>query len=679
MGAVFARVGVIGMTIGAVLLLASVGAAATRPPLTLYVSVLGNDAWSGRLGTPGGERTDGPFASLERARDEIRRLKREAGLPKGGVTVVVCDHLHELAGTFSLGPEDSGAPGSPIVYRGAAGTQARLSGGKVATEWQAVTDPAVLGRLPPAARGHVLQADLPAAGVTSFGEVKNGGLELFFQDRPMTLARWPNEGFAKIAAVVGGKPIDVRGTVGDEMGQFVYEGERPSRWAGENDPWVHGYWFWDWADERESVAAIDAARHIVSLKPPYHTYGYRKGQWYYGFNLLSELDRPGEWYLDRETGLLYFWPPAPVKQGRPTVSVAQTLVALHDASYVTLRGFTLEAARGTAVTIEGGAHDTISDCTIRNVGSYAVRVSGGERHTVARCEIYQTGDGGIILEGGDRGTLTPAGHRAQDNHLHHYARWNRMYQPAIRLAGVGNRAAHNLIHDAPHQAVDFSGNDHMIEFNEIYGVCTESNDAGAIYAGRDWTWRGNVIRHNYLHDIQGFQGGGCMGVYLDDMLCGTAIVGNVFWRVTAAAFIGGGRDNRIENNVFVDCEPAVHVDARALNWAAYHVGTTMTERLHEVPYSQPPWSTRYPQLVNILADEPAAPKGNVIARNICVRGRWDDIEDAARPLVLLSDNLVGQDPHFMDPGRGDFRLLADSPAYELGFVPIPTERIGPGK
>jgi hypothetical protein len=359
------------------------------------------------------------------------------------------------------------------------------------------------------------------------------------------------------------------------------------------------------------------------------------------------------------------------------VSVAPTLVALHGVSYVTMRGFTVEAARGTAITVDGGAHDTISDCTIRNVGGYAVRVAGGEHHTVARCDIYQTGDGGIILEGGDRKTLTPAGHCAEDNHIHHYGRWNRMYQPAIRLSGVGNRAAHNLIHDAPHQAVDFSGNDHVIEFNEIYAVCTESNDAGATYAGRDWTWRGNVIRYNYFHDIRGFQDQGCVGVYLDDMLCGTMIIGNIFYRVTAAAFIGGGRDNVIENNVFVDCDPAVHVDARAMNWAAYHVGTTMTERLLEMPYAQPPWSTRYPQLVDILRDQPAAPKGNVIARNICVGGRWEDIEEEARPLVLFKDNLLDQDPRFVDAAHGNFELRADSPAFKLGFVRIPVEKIGP--
>lgn len=206
-----------------------------------------------------------------------------------------------------------------------------------------------------------------------------------------------------------------------------------------------------------------------------------------------------------------------------------------------------------------------------------------------------------------------------------------MYRPAIALNGVGNKARHNFIHDAPHQAIAFSGNDHLIEFNRIERVCLESNDAGAIYSGRDWTWRGTIIRFNLFRDIVGFQNKGCMGVYLDDMLCGTTVFGNIFVNVTRAAFIGGGRDNIVENNVFVDCEPAVHVDARAMGWASYNVETTMKERLMAVPYKQPPWSEKYPQLVNILEDEPAAPKGNIVRRNICVGGRWLNIEEKAKP------------------------------------------------
>ena len=176
------------------------------------------------------------------------------------------------------------------------------------------------------------------------------------------------------------------------------------------------------------------------------------------------------------------------------------------------------------------------------------------------------------------------------------------------LGGVGNRITHNLMHDAPHMAIAFGGNDHVIEFNEIHSVVYESNDAGVMYAGYNPTMRGHQIRYNYLHHIYGHQSRGCVGVYLDDMFCSANIFGNVFYQVPRAAFIGGGRDSTIENNIFVDCKPAVHVDARALGWAAAGV-ETLRKRLKEMPYEQEPWRSRFPQLLRYLDDEPAVPKG----------------------------------------------------------------------
>jgi len=642
---------------------------------TLYVAVTGDDT------NPGTQ--DRPFATIERARDEIRKLKTAGSLPPGGVTVEVAGGAYELKQPLGLTAQDSGAPDAPVVYRARDRQPVRLVGGRVVTGWRPVQDAAVLARLTPEGRDRVVQADLRALGITDFGQMSGGfgqqggpGLELFFQDRPMTLARWPNEGFIKIVDIRGPTPVDVRGTKGCAEGIFVYDGDRPNRWVGEPDAWVLGYWFWDWAEQRHKIAALDPATRTLTVAKPYHGYGYRKGQWFYGFNILAELDAPGEWYLDRQSGLLYFWPPAEIARGQAVVSVLPTLLTLSDTSYVTFRGFTFEAARGTAITIRGGEQNRLVGCTLRNLGSWAVQVSGGQRHTVVGCDVYATGDGAINLDGGDRRTLKPAGHVAENNYLHDWSRWNRMYRPALMLTGVGQRAAHNLIAHSPHTAIGFGGNDHLIEFNEIHDVCTESNDAGAIYAGRNWTMRGTVIRHNYLHHIQGFEGRGCVGVYLDDQFSGTEVLGNVFHKVSRAAMIGGGRDCTIANNIFVDCVPATHVDARGLGWAASGFDG-LKKGLQEVPCTDPPWSTRYPPLVRILDDEPMAPKGNVIARNVCVGGRWGDFEGKAKPLVTFQDNLLDQDPKFVDAEHQNFQLQDDSPALRLGFQRIPLDKIGP--
>ncbi|MDZ7619210.1 MAG: right-handed parallel beta-helix repeat-containing protein, partial [Patescibacteria group bacterium] len=536
----------------------------------LYVATDGNDNWSGTLAEPRAD--DGPFATLQRARDAIRKMKADGGLPDGGVEVRVRGGRYPLADSLEFTSGDSGTPEARVTYRTAPGEEVRLSGGVVLNNAAPVTDQAVLDRLDESVRGKAYQADLKSLGIVDLGEVAASGkrLELFFNDLPMRVSRWPNDGFVSIVDVLAETPVDVRGTKGDRSGKIVYEGDRPNRWGVETDLWLHGYWFWDWAEQRMKVQAIDTGEKVIALAPPHHGYGYRKNQWYYAFNALCEIDEPGEWYLQRTTGVLYFYPPGPMDQARVEVSVTPVLVTMNDVSHVTLRGFIMEGARNHGMTISGGTAVRVAACTFRNLGEWAVRVSGGTDHGVVGCDVYQTGAGGIALSGGDRKSLTPAGHFALNNHIYEISRFTRVYQPGITLQGVGNRAAHNLIHNAPHMAMGFGGNDHVIEFNEIHSVSYESNDAGAIYTGRDWTMRGNVIRHNYLHHISGFRNKGCVGVYLDDMFSSADIIGNVFHKVTRAAMIGGGRDCRVENNIFVDCTPAVHVDARALGWAHGH-------------------------------------------------------------------------------------------------------------
>lgn len=89
------------------------------------------------------------------------------------------------------------------------------------------------------------------------------------------------------------------------------------------------------------------------------------------------------------------------------------------------------------------------------------------------------------LVGGDRARLIPAGHRPENNHVHHYGQLHRTYRPAVEIQGVGCRAAHNHIHDAPHNGILLGGNDPEIEFNHIHHVCQETGDVWAFYMGRD--------------------------------------------------------------------------------------------------------------------------------------------------------------------------------------------------
>jgi homoserine acetyltransferase len=672
-------------------------------PLDLYVAPTGNDAWSGHLAEANAAKTDGPLASLEKARDRIREARRAGKLDNQGATVWIRGGTYARRTTFELTAPDSGTASSPVTYRACRDESVRITGGAEVPEWKPVTDATVLNRFDPEARSHVLQADLRAQGITDFGvltrrsfgsRAQKGALELFFQDQPMTLARWPNQGWA----IIAGTPA------GQNGGRFTYSGDRPKRWTTAADLWVHGYWTYDWADSWEKVRAIDTEKREILTEPPHGVYGYTPGKRYFALNLLEELDAPGEWYLDRQSGLLYFWPPAPISAGHPAVSLLETpLVELTDASFVTLRGLIFECARSSGVEVRGGESNLVAGCVFRDLGAHAISIGEGgpvgrrngrrpgsalpaATHSgVVGCDIYAVGEGGIILDGGDRQTLTPAGNFAINNDIHDYSRCAFTYHPAVSLDGVGNRVAHNRIHDAPHNAILFGGNDHVIEYNDVRRVCLETGDAGAFYTGRNLTTRGTIIRYNSFHDISrsveakaGFVD--VMSVYLDDCACGTTVYGNVFYRGGRAVMIGGGRDNTVENNIFVDCNPAIHVDGRGEGWMkqAFHAtNDTIQTTLRAVPYNQPPYSTRYPHLASILEDEPGLPKYNRILRNICVGTNWIDWLDGLNETkVEVTDNLTAGDPGFVDRAKADFRLRPDSPALKLGFKPLPLEQIG---
>jgi hypothetical protein len=658
-----------------------------------HVSETGDDGWSGSLPQPSPDGRDGPFATLERARDAVRAAKAARGAPRRALVVEVSAGTYQLTKPLALTAADSGTESAPVIYRGAKGAEVRLMGGRILSGFAPVTDRQVLDRLDPAARGKVLQTNLREQGIADLGGIAGTGcnrgqpgLELFFRGRRMTIARWPKEDFVRIASidVEGNTPLRNRVTLsgamrGSNEGRFVYEGDRPRRWVGEKDAWLHGHWFWDWADERQKILSIDTEKRVITLQGPHHTYGYREGQWYYALNILAELDEPGEWYLDRDTGVLTFWPPEPMAEGDASVSVTPVLLQMKDASHVVFQGMTLENVRGTAVTMSGGRGNLVCASMIRNASGYGVRVDGGSGHGVVGCDISELGEGGIRIEGGERVTLTPGGHYAVNNHVHHCSRWNPLYHPGIAIFGVGNRVAHNLLENLPHVAIGFTGNDQLIEHNEIHSAVFMANDAGAIYTSpptEELTMYGHVISHNYVHHIYGFRNRGCNGaIYLDDFFPGTTISGNVFHQVPRAVFIGGGRYCRVENNVFVDCVPSLHIDARGLGWAAGSE-RELVELLHRYPYRDELWSGRYPSLVNVLEDEPMVPKGNVVARNIAWGGRWDEIEEKARPHVVLEHNLVGVDPLFVDQPGGNFALRPGSPAFALGFEPIPVEDIG---
>ena len=703
----------------------------------LAASVSGAEAF--HVATDGNDANPGtkeePFATLVQARDAVRARRAAGTLGAGPITVVVHGGTYRVAEPLTLTQEDSGAEGAPFVFQAAPGEDVRVLGGVRLTDWRPVTDPAVVRRLAPEARDNVLQADLKALGITNDGAVSPGRkrAELFFNQRYMTLARYPNDAFVRVADVPEWaghrRPVSdpKRPDLNRHEGPFLFSGDRPERWAEAEAVWIHGYWFHDWSDQHHEVLKFDLAKKELWPKPPYHGYGYKKGQRFYYLNILEELDQPGEWFLDRGRGVLYFWPPSPIAGAEVTFpELEMPMITLEDVSHVHIRGITFECSRSSAIAVKGGTRNEITGCVVRNVGSVAISVLEGTQHTVSSCDVYEVGAEGVHVRGGDRETLAPAGHVVQNCHIHDFAKVFKTYRPGVRLQGVGNRLSHSYIHDCPHQAIGYDGNDHVIEYCDFTRVARETGDVGVTYAAMDWASMGHVFRHNYFHDIHGPGKLGCFTIYPDLPCGGIHLYGNVFYDIDQGFLTNSGRGMLIENNIFLRCRRGtlqfnVWMDMKKFqeggNWR-------MVERIREIGYDKPPYSTRYPVLARLAEDfakgpehvlERALPKDNVVRRNISQGSHFlrlgahasldhvrleknlicDDIvfsgsptgdgeartyrngDETIRAILAGSGNVVlDGDPGVIAPEAGDFRLSPDSPALALGFEPIPFDEIG---
>jgi hypothetical protein len=651
------------------------------PGVTLHVAPDGKDANAGTK--------EAPFATLDRARDEIRALKRRGPLPAGGAAVVVRDGEYRVRDTFKLGPEDSGTAEAPVAYRAVEGGAPRFNGGARIGNFQPVRDAAVLARLPQESRGKVLQADLKAQGVTDVGTFEPGGfgsgrgfrthpmLELFVDGVPMPISRWPNEGFVPVVDILAPDEHRIHGIQGSRKGAFRYDGDRPSRWKEEKDVWLYGYWFWDWADSYEKVASIDAAKKEIALAPPFHTYGYRKGQRWCAVNLLAEIDRPGEWYLDRGSGLLYLYPAGDLSKARIEVSVLdKPAVELKGASHVAFEGLAWENGRGDAVIVQDGESVLLAGCTVRQFGGNGVEVRGGARHTLLSCDFHTFGRGGAVVTGGDRKTLAPGGHAVENCHIHHLSRIDHTYTPGVYVHGVAHRLAHNLIHDCASSGMRVEGNDHVVEFNEVRRVLLESDDQGGADMWGNPTYRGVVYRYNYWHEMGNGLGCGQAGIRLDDAISGVAIYGNVFRRCADGGFgavqIHGGKENAVENNLFFDCKAAVSFSAwGAARWKQFLEGHAKGYLQEARPF-EPPYVTRYPELARLQEDCDS----NAVRRNVVFRCEKFLLRDPGRN--ELTDNWrTEENPGLEDPAAGRFGVKEGSPLWNrLSFQPIPFGEIG---
>ena len=609
-----------------------------------------------------------PGSDLNAVRDRIRAWRaKDASRANEKVTVELGAGRYRLSEPLALGPEDS-----HVEWRAAEGAEVRIAGGLIVdTVPEPVTDRAILDLLPEKARGKVVAYDLHKLGIADWGDylynsedavqrrvannwgqgefvmgshpppkgaASRGRMELFVDDRPLTVARSAKGVVYHTDKLLGKMTKTHLGTECSPEGRFTYKEDLPAGWTKEPDPHVCGCWCRDWAEQHQRIVRLDPGKKEMELSEPYHQYMYRSGTYFYGFNMLCELDEPGEWYIHRKTGKLIVWmPEGEDGTRRVELSMASRLFELTGATDVVLRGLVLETSRNSAVRMKDCTDCTVEECTIRNVGQHALVVEDGVRCGARNCRFYGMGGGGAWLVDGNRESLKPSGHFVEGCDIHDFGRWNRMYRPGVCLSGVGMRAERNLIHDSPHAAVLYFGCNLTMRSNEVYRVCRGSKDCGAFYSGRSWMLRGNRIADNYIHDVIGLNGAFTRTIYLDDSIAQVDIVGNRFERCTWAIFIGGARECVITNNVFVDCPGALYVDKRGLNWQKPHIDGRLKElekngTVYGLSCRKGPYVEMFPAVKDLPGPNPYEPVKNVIAHNKFIRGRGAWIEKYAPKL-----------------------------------------------
>lgn len=667
-----------------------------KPTVVFYVSPQGQDD------NPG--TAERPFRTLERARAAVRELKAK-GLPRGGVAVVLRGGIYHVQRTFRLTADDSGTPECPIVYRAAPGEKPVFTGGVRLRKFEPVSDEAVLERLPAEARDNVLVVNLRQHGIEKIPPLVLGGFassrgfrthpmnELFWNKKALTLARWPNEGFVRIEKVSDQNPVQTWAGPGSATGPIYFRNERLTRWAREPEVLLYGYWYWGWADSYELVERIDPETGAIELRKPHPRYGFGAGRPFYALNLLCELDQPGEWYIDRQKGLLYVWPPSDPGQAEVELSVfAEPFLVLENTEHLRFEGITWELGAADAIHIRGAKHCIFAGCTVRCFAGDGIvfreAAPGGGFEGIGdalgcgilSCDIFTLGRGGVVLRGGDRRTLQPGNNFVENCHIYDLSRIDHTYTPAVLVGGVGQRVANNLVHDIGSSAFRVGGNEHLIEFNEVFRVVMESDDQGGVDMYGDATFRGNVFRYNYWHHIGGWdrpKEAGALyraGIRFDDAISGNLVYGNIFYRASVgsqgfgAVQIHGGKDNIIDNNLFVDCMAAISFSP----WPASYWQKWVAGRLEKGDIDRELYLARYPELARLEENINA----NWIYRNVAANCGSLFLRDSRANFI--GPNWTGSaEAVLTTEAPGVFRLREDAPIWgELGFRPIPLGKIG---
>ena len=644
-----------------------------------YTSVVENAALTiyvdSNVETSGDGSETSPFKTIPEAQMKIRELKAsEEGLPVGGIRVLIATGEYD---GLVMTDEDSGTAECPITYVSAEKLGANINSGTIlnASDFVELSAEEKARILNKDAVDNIKKVDLKAYGLgasdwgelgvrstwdSAHGILDDYGVttvaegELYINGDRSYLAMYPNNALLDLSKFLSFGPI-VENITSMDINDPEFRGstftadadtfEHVKSWENPTEVWVYGYYRWEWAEHSVPIGKVNADAGTITLAYPCNEYLIENYKYIF-YNVFEELDVPGEYYIDRENGILYVY--ADENFDASTLvfaNEATPLLSATDLSYVTFRGLDIRYTRGSGISFSSANYVTFDHCSVGSCRTGGININVGNNVTISNCEVSNIGGQAItIVNGGDRETLTPSNCLIYNNIVRDFGQISRTYAYGIWPGAMGTTVSHNEIYNAPHNAVSTGSMMNTIEYNEIYNVCTETQDCAAIYNGFGFAGRGNVIRYNYIHDI-GQPDTHAHAIYFDSSYSGQTVYGNIFQNTGYTAIKAGtGRDNVISNNIFIDCGSAVmEYDALEVghwNRDMWVTGSSIEDIVSQdfmggtieglIDYDNEAWRKAFPEIYETKFyfdpavdsyDDPAFfpnPAGHVVTNNVVI-------------------------------------------------------------
>lgn len=589
--------------------------------------------------------------------------------------------------------------------------------------------------------GSVLQYNLKDAQIEDFGEIslrghlisdeKEAQAELSLNGEVQKLAGWPNGEYTGLIKPTDSNEYGKRTKSGIANGcSFKVNYDRPSQWSKPEQAWLSGTIGPNYEFDYYPVSRFDSEEKRVYLSrgalEKYYTEPYYRFE-----NVPEELDEPGEYYIDRQSGMLYFYPPedAPkdsvltITMSTPTLDVSgkapNSMFRIENSKNIVFENLIFKGGRGSAITGKNNSNIKFINCEINSFGENGIRFDASTDITISDCKIHDVGQDGILFVScGNYQTLSPSNIVVSNNDIYNFARLERSYKTGIDFGYrcVGATAANNHIHNGPHAGMIFYGVNNDIYGNEFDNLVTEFSDMDALYCNNsNYPWeRGNKIHNNYFHDIGKSSMNGrhqinVRAIRTDNRGCGLNIYENLFYNIGdggngngnngIGAITAEGTRNRIFNNLFVDCNeayfntlqykeienaddgtlyPDTVINSSGVEVANTINGAKVADLKKQMENYLPVYGKQFPELYKYFYEHPNMSKTNEFKNNMIINiaiplSNFNGTQNeegfrGSQMLTAASGNYVStSDPGFVSYDNGNLELSSSATSLVEGL------------